>query len=140
MRGGGANRILIGDPALSLFSKTELSSEQVDVINHDDRRMTVRVRWAPGFHPWAWNIFGERGTQKNRVFARIDISSVAKQLQSGRLNFSSKLVGHEGQQLPHDAKVVAEAYHGKYYLHLQAATSVPNERRRAISAEFEITW
>ena len=121
MQPGGANRILIGDPALAVFQPTSVSDEQVNVqTNADGEELTVELIWTNGFHPTGWSIYADRSGNTHRMNCRVDCSHLPH-LHSGSLLISAVVANDQtGVDIPCQALVNRESINGKTYLHLEA--------------------
>lgn len=120
MQGGGANRILIGDPSLAPFTKTAHPGEKIVVKKEKDGSLEVQVTWEKGFHPRAWDIYGTQRDRDGRIYTRLPIEDLIPQDQA-KLAASVKVTDESGSTLPYViTRAEPEIYHGRRYLHLQA--------------------
>lgn len=121
MQGGGSNRLLIGDPSLRPFPRTEHPGQTVEVKKSKKRgRFDVVVTWEDGFHPHAWDIFRKERGRDGRVLARVDLEDLVPRRK--RLTFTATATAEdrEGNALPFEfTHCVPEDHHGRRYLHLQ---------------------
>lgn len=140
MQGGGANRILIGDPSLTFFEPTEVSGESVEVVANEGENLEIAIEWEDGFHPWGWNIYSESRQQEIRVFARVPWPAELPVPTNDSLSATVDVINGDAKQIDHEAKVVLEDWHGKTYLHLQAATTDSSVHYKARTASFRVTW
>ena len=127
MAGGGVNRILIGDPALRPFAKTEHPLEKI-VVEKGADVSKVSIAWKKGFHPWAWDMFGTDKSKDGRIYAKIEYMS-AGAVQATVVGKGTAL------SLKHAA---LEWYHGRTYLHLQASGDRKTLSDKDVSADFTI--
>lgn len=118
MQGGGANRILIGDPALDLFEPTAHPLERVELEPHEGG-FDVTVTWGPGFHSGAWDMFGGDCSADGRIRARVDVTELVAAGASVRAEVEAEDLA--GKSLPYRMRHAAlESFAGRRYLHLQA--------------------
>ncbi|MCG3127526.1 MAG: hypothetical protein CHACPFDD_02388 [Phycisphaerae bacterium] len=138
MQAGGSNRILIGDPALSPFTPTNDPLERVTVERRVDG-FDVQVEWKDGFHPLAWDIYGNDRQRDGRVYVRVALDELGG-AGAGRA-FAAEVSGSAaaGTALPF-SKTYAEfeAFHGRRYLHLQANAPRPSFDHMEIRVTFRV--
>ena len=142
MQGGGANRVLIGDPTLRPFEKTEHPLEHVTARRRNDGGFDVIVRWTKGWHPWAWDMFGLDRARADRVFARVPIDGLVPADRAVRLSATVTVLDGAGRVLPFVlTRAEPEVFHGRRYLHLQANVSreAVNLRETDVVATFRVT-
>ena len=138
MRGGGINRALIGDPALTLFEATDHPLEKIAVEPRPDGGFDVTVRWASGFHPFHWNLFGDPGAPDSRVVARVPLRALAAADEALDYSVTSALTGPEGAALEHALLAAIEEHAGERVLHLEAAYAADRFRRDPVEALFRV--
>ncbi|MEW6746712.1 MAG: zf-HC2 domain-containing protein [Planctomycetota bacterium] len=140
MQGGGANRLLIGDPALKPFEPARHPSESVEIQNARKEGFDIVVRWQKGFHPKAWDMYGTERARDWRIGARISLDDL--ELGEGSLRFTTAVqaTDEQGQALPYRlTHAVYEEFHGRRFLHLQANAERRQVQDRAARAVFSIT-
>lgn len=144
MQSGGANRILIGDPALRIFDKTQFNIEEESVkVNSEKKQLQVLITWEKGYHGSAWNLFADGRGGEQRMNTRIDcteMKSLLKGARNGSLQVEAKILNAEGKSITCAPLVEVETIGGRSYLHLQASA---NDRTLAHSehrAVFNVTW
>ncbi len=114
MQGGGANRILIGDPSLRPFRKTPHPLETVRVMR-TDAGFDVEVTWRKGWHARAWDMYGEDRNRDWCVKARVDLDGLVPADKTAKFEVQVR------SDIPHTlAYAEPENDHGRRYLHLQA--------------------
>jgi tetratricopeptide (TPR) repeat protein len=119
MAGAGANRILIGDPALAPFAATPHPAETVRASWRDDA-LVVEVAWQPGFHAWGWDMFGNDLARDWRIAARVPIEG-DRDLTGTVVAAEVDVVDETGAALPYVlTHAEPEVDHGRRYLHLRA--------------------
>ncbi len=139
MQGGGANRVLIGDPALRPFERTDHPTEQVDTKKNGEGCFEVSVTWKKGFHPAAWDMFGTRREQDWRICTRLCIDVLIPK-DRRTLTVSVQVADEAGETLPYViTHAEPEIYHGLRYLHLQANANRGAVQDRAVVAVFSVT-
>jgi hypothetical protein len=141
MQGGGANRILIGDPALSPFKKVKHPLEKVTITNRRKNGFDVVVEWDKGWHPRAWDIFGLDRNRDWRVKARIPLGGLVPDQR--RLVFAAevKATNDKGKPFPYELRhCEPEVFHGRRYLHLQANAPRKTTERKAVRVVFSVTF
>lgn len=120
MQGGGANRLLIGDPALRPFSRTPDPRERVKVERVPGQPgFDLVLEWAEGFHARSWDIYGT--SEKDwRIGERLDVTGMLP--STARLEVGVEVKDAEGKVLEEYelTRSVLERFHGRTYLHLQA--------------------
>lgn len=149
MQGGGANRILIGDPELKLFTPTPAPGESIKVEwDAKANELVVTVDWEKGFHATGWNMFGEDRTANYRIKTRValdqELASHGEQFaaQLSKLSrtptVSCTIV--DGTQAPIEChpRCVVESFAGQTYLHLQASMSRDPNYQSSFTATFRI--
>lgn len=135
MQGGGANRILIGDPALRPFAKATSPIEQVEAEATDDG-FVVMVDRADGYAPTSWDIFGEDRAASWRIRTRVDLESLVADDQAVEFEVDVTAEGDAGA-LPYAMRrCIVEDYHGRRYLHLQANGEREVVERKKVTARF----
>jgi len=137
MRAGGANRILIGDPALRLFSAVPIQGEITSVQSTADE-FVVTIDWDDGFHPGEWNLYGEP-TEPTRIGTRIEWpAGMAVAPNTGQLTV--QVEDAAGRAHTHRAQTAVEQYRGRMYLHIQAVSDDQDLRGKARRATFRWKW
>jgi TolA-binding protein len=140
MQGGGANRILIGDPALAPFNATPHPTEKVEIRNRTDRGFSVIVTWDAGFHAGAWDIYGSDRQHDHRIGVRIPFDDLAREGQKTTISATVKAQDKESTELPFVMKhAEPEVHHGRRYLHLQANAARKSVERKFVQATFSVT-
>jgi tetratricopeptide (TPR) repeat protein len=130
MQGGGANRILIGDPSLAPFAATPHPLEQVRVTR-TERGFDVEVTWQKGFHSRGWDMYGTDRARDWSIRARVPLDDLVKP-GPGSVTATVEVFDAAGRPLPHVlTRAEPEAFRGRRYLHLQA-----NAPRAGIQGEF----
>jgi len=130
MQGGGANRILIGDPSLAPFAATPHPLERVEV-KRTKQGFDVEVTWKKGFHSRGWDMYGTDRTRDWCIRARVSIDDLVKP-RGGRVTTTVEVFDAAGNPLPHVlTRAEPEAFRGHRYLHLQA-----NAPRAGLAGEF----
>ena len=76
MQGGGANRILIGDPALAPFAATALPHERTEIRKTADTGFDVVVTWQPDFHARGWDMYGRDRERDWSIRTRVALDGV----------------------------------------------------------------
>lgn len=136
MRGGGANRVLIGDPALRPFRAMANPIETVTVDRGADGTLLVHVVRREGFAPRAWDMFGGRTGEDWRVAARVRIDDDAARW---RVSVSPGAAAPGGRVGPFRLRRAAiEDFDGLRYLHVQANAPRADIENRAAEVTFEL--
>lgn len=143
MQGGGANRLLIGDPTLAPFEPVAPQRESVEVVERGAGRFDVVVRWDAGWHSRAWDLYGEDRTRDGRIAARVDLEPLLRDARARRLSATAAVAeaGARGDdaKLPFVlTRVLAEEFHGRRWLHLQANAPRKAMEGKALVATFEV--
>jgi hypothetical protein len=139
MQGAGANRILIGDPALRPFAATAQPGRQV-AVTRNAAGLEVVVSLSSGFHAEGWDMYGTDQSRDWRVFARVPLDA---EDPSGSPHATSTVVVHtpEGQPIPAVLRhAVVEDHHGRRFLHLQANGPRKAMSSQALEARFTVHW
>jgi hypothetical protein len=135
MQGGGANRILIGDPALRPFKATPHPGETVRVQG-TDVGFDVEVTLSGGFHAWDWDMFGTDRKNDWRIYARVQLDGLAPAEGHASFTATVEVFNENGQPCTHQlTHAVVEDWHGRRFLHLQAnapRAGLAYKARRAI--------
>lgn len=138
MQGGGANRILIGDPLLRPFAAVESPVEKVTARRTDDG-LQVTVTRERGWHPRSWDMYRRSGGEDSRSIVRIDLDELglgATAKAEARVRASTAA----GPELPCRVTACAlEAHAGRHYLHLQANGTRADLDRKAVTFVFDVT-
>ncbi|MFH0946860.1 MAG: zf-HC2 domain-containing protein [Planctomycetota bacterium] len=135
MQGGGANRVLIGDPSLSPFQATARPGEELE-IRRTRNGFEVVLDWDEGFHAREWDIYGISG-HDGRVFERIRVDGLLAEGASFEVDVT--VVAGDGEPLPyHLSRVEIEQFHGRRYLHLQANADRKLVQDQAKKATFRV--
>ena len=138
MQGGGANRILIGDPALRPFKPVESPIERVKV-QKTKRGFTVTVDRGMGFPPRGWDIYGRSRPDDWRIILRVDLKGLTRGDRG--VEYTAKVTAQtpDGSDMPYRMRrCFAETYHGRRYLHLQANGNRQTVERKAVRAVFDV--
>lgn len=139
MQGGGANRVLIGDPAIRPFARTAHPGEKVEVRKRDGG-FGVEVTLADGFHAWDWDMFGTDRERDWRIGARVALDELIPAGKSPSFTATVEAWDGKDQPAPHVlAHAVAESYHGRRFLHLQANAPRKDLAYKARRAVFRVT-
>jgi tetratricopeptide (TPR) repeat protein len=120
MQGGGANRVLIGDPTLRPFAATPHPLESVRVENAGAEGFDVVVTWRAGFHARSWDLYGTDWTRDFRVTALLPIDELLP-TEASALSATVELTAEDGSPVP-DARlrhVEVESWNERRFLHLQ---------------------
>ena len=120
MQGGGANRILIGDPALRPFAKTDDPRTSVSIESVEGGGgFDVQLEWDEGFHARAWDIYGTH-SKDWRIGERIDVTD--RLAPTARIEVTVQVTDSAGEELDgyELTRAELEHFHGRLYLHLQA--------------------
>lgn len=137
MQGGGANRVLLGDPTLRPFDATRDAREAVTVERGEQGRFRVQVEWKSGFHARAWDMYG---ADRERGFAlpvRIDVGDLLP-TSAKTVRCSVAVTDDKGAAVDFTfTHAVLEHFAGRRYLHLQANAPRALENR-ALRARFEV--
>lgn len=120
MQGGGANRVLLGDPTLRPFAATAHEGETVAIERGADSTFTVRVSWDVGFHARAWDMFGTDRARGACVPVRVPVDDLLPATcTSVRVEVAA--VDGDGAALPFVAShALFEQFGGQRWLHLRA--------------------
>jgi hypothetical protein len=119
MRGGGSNRVLIGDPALKLFSRTDDPRRTVEVRDADGE-VSITVSCSAGFHSSDWDMYGDDRKADWRTYVRVPLPAGSISGQRP-LAATVEALDEAGNSAPHTMRhAVIESYHGRHFLHLQA--------------------
>ncbi len=140
MRGGGANRILVGDPALTLFSPTEEAGDSVQTKRIADKHLQVTVARRDGYHPRDWNIFGEWGKMESRVDARLRLPADVHLSLSDTPQVSVEVRLEDGTAVEHRTSAKVEEFAGDVYLYLQASAPGSELFYKGRTATFDVKW
>mgnify|MGYP002377837473 CR=1 FL=1 len=136
MQGGGANRILIGDPALRPFQATPHPAESTRSERNADG-LTVTIARKPGFLARGWDIYGHSSPDDWRIGARVDLAALGVDGASFTAEVSAR--GPDGTVLPYRVtRCVLELHHGRRFLHLQANGRRNLVENQAVTAEFTV--
>lgn len=141
MQGGGANRILIGDPALKPYPTTHHPAERVEIRNRSDRGFEAVVTWEKGYHARAWDMYREDSRRDWCVRARIDLDGLAPKDRAFAITAKVHATGRDGKPLPYEiTHAEPETYHGRRYLHLQATAPRKPVANKYVQAIFRVTF
>ncbi|MCB9879777.1 MAG: hypothetical protein H6835_19470 [Planctomycetes bacterium] len=141
MQGGGANRVLLGDPALRPFAATTNASETVVVERRGERGGIVTVTWAAGWHPHGWDIYGVDRARDWRAVARVDAATLGLEgvADGAALDVQVTATGDGDVELPYTLQRCAiERHAGKVWLHLQANAPRAQVQRKAATVRFAV--
>jgi tetratricopeptide (TPR) repeat protein len=140
MQGGGANRILIGDPALKPYPTTHHPAERVEIRNRSDKGFEVVVTWEKGYHARAWDMYREDSRRDWCVRARISLDGLVPKGRALAVTASVHATGRDGRPLPYEiTHAEPETYHGRRYLHLQATAPRKPVAGKYVQAAFRVT-
>ncbi len=120
MQGGGANRILIGDPALRPFARTDDPRTSVSIESIEGGGgFDVQLEWDEGFHARAWDIYGTH-SKDWRIGERVDVTD--RLAPTARIDVTVLVTDSAGEELDgyELTRAELEHFHGRLYLHLQA--------------------
>ncbi|MFY9341024.1 MAG: hypothetical protein WAT39_00950 [Planctomycetota bacterium] len=136
MQGGGANRILIGDPSLRPFRPASDARERVQV-ERTATGLRVTVARAKGFVARAWDMYGVNHFDDWRVTARIDLGALG--VVGGSFTATVAATGDGDVAMPYRMRrCVVEDWHGQRLLHLQANGVRAEVENKAVTAVFEV--
>ena len=136
MQGGGANRILIGDPALSVFSPTAHPRETLKIEKRGEEGFDVVLDWDGGFHFREWDIYGT-DPHDWRIGERVDVTRLLP--EKARIETQVEVCDPDGTRLDYTlTRAELESFHGRRYLHLQANASREEGRDRPKEATFRV--
>lgn len=134
MRGGGANRVLIGDPAQRPFRATTNPVETVTVDRRTDGSLLVHVVRREGFAPRAWDMYGGRTGEDWRIDARVRIDDTQPRW---RVTVAAGVEG--GPASPFRLRRAAiEDLDGERLLHVQANAPRAGIENRAAEVTFVV--
>lgn len=137
MQGGGANRILIGDPRLRPFPRVDSPSETVRT-ERTARGCRVVVDRAAGFEARGWDMYGRSAPDDWRVLVRVDLDAVGLAGEGG-LEIEVEARAPDGAPMPYRLRRSAlEEDHGRRWLHLQANGPRSAVERKAVQVVFRI--
>lgn len=141
MQGGGANRLLYGDPTLRVFKATPDPAERVVVRRVGARELEVVVEWPQkSMHPRAWDIFGLDRSRDWRVAARVDVSALLPDAELA-ITARVRVTDDAGRALPYElTHAEPECHAGKRILHLQANAARQEVQDKAIRATFQVRY
>ncbi|MHC4133949.1 MAG: zf-HC2 domain-containing protein [Planctomycetota bacterium] len=141
MQGGGANRILIGDPALKPFRATAHPAERVEIRHRSDKGFQVVVTWEQGYHARAWDMYREDSRRDWSVRARIDLDGLVPPGRALAVTAKVHTTGRDGKPLPYViTHAEPETYHGRRHLHLQATAPRKPVSSKYVQAIFHVTF
>lgn len=143
MAGGGANRILLGDPRLAPFRAVDPPREALRsrwVEEDGPRRLVVEVEWSDGFHAAAWDMFGTRRDADWRVVARVEVDPAEVPIDATVevVAFRAVHPGTEEAQPYGDARAMVEHHRGRAFLHLVANAPRETTAYEGVRARFEL--
>ncbi len=140
MQGGGANRVLIGDPTLRPFGAVVDPGESVVVEKASPDGFEVLVDRKAGFRARAWDIYGTDSSRDHRVTARVRLDALLPE-DAHSLSATLELTDANGASVPRAIlrHVEIESFGGERFLHLQA--NAPRELidRQDVRARFRVT-
>ncbi|MEM7201025.1 MAG: zf-HC2 domain-containing protein [Planctomycetota bacterium] len=137
MQGGGANRILIGDPALRPFAATASAAEAVRV-DRDGDDLTITIVRQKGWQPRSWDMFGTARSHDYRVLTRVDLTAVGRP-DMAALEATVTAASPDGNALGYAMQRAAlEDHNGRRYLHLQANGTRAELERKAATISFHV--
>ena len=139
MQGGGANRVLLGDPTLRPFRATIDARETIRVEPATDGAFTVHVEWAAGFHARGWDMFGTDRERGASVPVRIAADTLLP-ASCAKVHVTVRGSLATGEELPLVlGHAVLEAFAGRRWLHLQANGPRKQVEGNALRVAFEVT-
>lgn len=119
MQGGGANRVLIGDPTLRPFAATSDPREVVRVLPGEQGGLVVEVAWAKGFHAHGWDMYGTDREHGAAVPVRLLVDNLLP-ASTHQVQVAVEATA-DGKSVPIVlGHAVLEHFRGRRYLHLQA--------------------
>jgi hypothetical protein len=134
MQGGGANRILIGDPSLRPFRSVAHPRETTSCERRDSG-LCVTVARQDGFVARGWDMYGASPPNDWRVVVRVDLTALGVDGDTFTAEVEAK--GGDGKPLPYSVtRCVVEHFHGKRFLHLQANGRRTVVENKAVTAVF----
>jgi hypothetical protein len=137
MQGGGANRILLGDPALRPFGAVEGGAEVVRAERTADG-LRVTVERTKAFQPRAWDMYGVDRGRDWRVLARVDLGAL-QLADRAQLTARVSARGADSAQLPYTMQRLAiEDHCGHRYLHLQCNGPRKQVADKACTVVFDV--
>jgi hypothetical protein len=146
MQGGGANRVLIGDPALRAFAAAANPAETVRIErlggetrdSGADRGCRVIVQRAAGFLARGWDMFGASRPNDWRVTARVDLAAAGIAV-GAQLEVTVDARDEKGAPMPYTLRrAVLEDLDGVRWLHLQANAPRAAVENKAVTAVFTL--
>lgn len=139
MQGGGANRLLIGDPTLAPFTATPPPHESVTVKERGPGRFDVVVRYEAGWHTRTWDLYGLDRVRDGRIGARIDLAALLPDGKARQVRATVRVVDGDGRALPFELRhALPEEFHGRRFLHLQANAARASFEQKALVATFSV--
>jgi len=136
MGGGGANRVLIGDPTLRPFPRVQPRGAATRV-EFARERLVAQVDWDAGFQPLAWDMYGDDPARDWRVVARVELVEGERPVAIASAKVT--VVGGDGAPLPYElGPCLVEHERGRAILHLCARAPRSSVSDRAVSARFEV--
>lgn len=138
MQGGGANRVLLGDPTLRPFPATEAPGETTTIERGPDGSITVRVVWAKGFHARAWDMFGSDAQRSACVPVRLAADELLPAACTA-VRVEVLASGDDGPLPFQFTHAVFESFAGRRWLHLQANAPRAAVDGKAQRVEFRVT-
>ncbi|MEM7307861.1 MAG: hypothetical protein AAF682_14375 [Planctomycetota bacterium] len=141
MRGGGSNRVLIGDPALAPFAPTPRPGESTSAVSVEGG-LDVTARWEDGWHPMAWDMYGDDRGADWRVVARVPLDELLPASQPlPAWSVTVDATGADGEPQPYALRhAVVESWRGERWLHLQASAPREQVERKHVNAVFRVRW
>lgn len=137
MQGGGANRVLLGDPTLRPFAKAADPRELVAVRDGPGAGFTVEVQWAKGFHATGWDMFGTDRARGACIAVRVPLRGE----RAGMRDFAVSVVavGADGEALDYRfSRALVERFRGDAWLHLQANGPRATVEQKAATLTFTV--
>jgi len=137
MQGGGANRLLIGDPALRPFRKV-LDPQQSVATAAADGGFRIVVERKEGFAASAWDMYGQTRPDDWRVAVRVLLADLVP-AGAKVLTITCSATGADGHLLPYTARrAMIEDLDGERWLHVQANGPRKEVENKAVRAVFEV--
>ncbi len=136
MQGGGANRILIGDPSLRPFRAVADPRESRALVPREEGGFDVVLEWDEGFHARGWDIYGT-DPDDWRIGERVEVTEVLP--EGAAIEASVEVTAADGSPLPFRlTRAEQEVFHGRRFLHLQANANREAGKDRAKTARFRV--
>ena len=142
MQGGGANRILIGDPRLRPLRKATHPLEHLEVQARPGG-FHVKTTWRAGWHARQWDMYGTDRSRDHGLYVRLPLNDHIDPKQKGSLFVKlARALDERGNPFPATLTLThaeVETWHGERYLHLQVNGPRKELDRKHLDVEFEVT-